>query len=155
MIKTGPLISRYIFTCNTKALFYIKILDSKFYIHNFLYTTSRAIPPERITLKTVTSYQYSSITHYISLFPRFPASLFAYMPISLLPYSPLSCLHTLLLLRAISVGPLGGRQGCHCQPPLSPPDANAAAEKSAPRPSWNKTSPQQSSTWASPSKQSK
>ena len=68
---------------------------------------------------------------------------------------------------AISVGPLGGRQGCHCQPPLSPPDANPA-EKSAPEPknqppkstknqspnrkisptsTWNKTSLQQD-TWA-------
>ena len=64
------------------------------------------------------------------LFPYFP---FPFFPTCQFLHSPIpqfSCLHT-LLRRAISVGPLGGRQGCHCQPQLSPPDANAA-EKSAP-----------------------
>ena len=65
-------------------------------------------------------YFYHSIfplTYFhISLF--FPISQHANFPTSIFP--SFLVVHT-LLRRAISVGPLGGRQGCHCQPPLSPP----------------------------------
>ena len=76
---------------------------------------------------------YRYFYHSIFPLPYFHISRFPYFPTCQFPYFHIlqfSCLHT-LLRRAISVGPLGGRQGCHCQPPLSPPDANAA-EKSAP-----------------------
>ena len=115
-------------------------------IHSFS-STSRAIPLEWTTLEVLFPFFSSCHTllhlaisfgplespavnfyryFYHSIFPLtyfhislfFPISQHANFPTSIFP--SFLVVHT-LLRRAISVGPLGGRQGCHCQPPLSPP----------------------------------
>ena len=70
-----------------------------------------------------------------------PTDLFPYFPTSQFPRFHIPHFLVSILRRAISVGPLGGRQGCHCQhPELSPQDANTARKSKAP----SQTGPQSS-----------
>ena len=84
--------------------------------------------PNSLTDSRSTPWPICLILPRAFLLQEMPKS-FLSSPISLFPAFLVSC-HR-LLQRAISVGSLGGRQGCHCQHQLSPTDANAA-EKSAP-----------------------